>query len=347
MSENAGGESPVVDAYEGSADVAPTGGAEETSSGGLADALKAAEAALGPGEDDSGEPEIPDPPGLEEPKAEAAPEAQEEPAEATEENLSDLEKALQMRRDEAKEKLKAREELDTARQEFLAEKQQFESDRAELNEAVSTIHQLKQLLRTDPAAFVQQIGIEPEKFVADLANLGSHEQKSRNEFDALRQEIAGLKDQLTKKDEYEAQQRQQAERARFQQVAQQVESDFVAEASGENYPTLRRFIDSGRAYLVVAEAHDVAERYYQAAGKAASYADIAEYLEAQYSSALGLQEQPQTGKPPQGKRGAVTLGSIQPERSPGYEPSKEDSDDEALKKAIAATRAGLKSISAG
>lgn len=343
MSEIAGAESPVVDAYEGSADVPDTGGASEASSEGLADALKAAEAALGPQDDSAGEPEAQAAP--EEPKAEAKPDS-EEPAEP-DDGLSDLERALQMRRDEAKEKLRAREELDRDRQEFLQQRQQFESERAELDEAVEAIRGLKDLLRTNPAAFVQQIGIEPEKFVAELANLGTPEQKSRNEFDALRQEIAALKGQLTQREQLEAEQRQAAERQRAQYIAQQVESDFVREASGESYPTLGRLINSGRSNMLIAEGHDVAERYYQATGRVASYADIAEYLEAQYSSALGLQEQSQSGKPPQGKRGAVTLGSIQPERSPGYEPNKEDSDDEALKKAIAATRAGLKSISAG
>lgn len=332
MSETGGGApSPVVDVYPGGTEAPTVSDAEavqDASAEGYEEAIAAAKAALGEGkqEGDTADPTV------------TEPEPQKAEAEDPDKLLNDIERTLEQRRAEAREKLKIREEIAKEKQEIERYRAELTSKEQEIIEAAKYIRKL----RSDPAAAVRALGIEPEDFIAQLANGSTAEYKQKSEIEALRHEHALLRRQLEERQQREQQEREQYQIQQVQYRQQRAEHEFLQTAATDDFPTLSRIHQSGRSQMILAEANDVAERYYQATGKAASYRDIAEYLEHQYVTALGLQTQPQQGKPPQGKRGAASLGSIQPERSSGIEPSKDDSDEEALKKAIAATRAELK-----
>jgi len=332
MSETGGGTpSPVLDVYPGSTEAPAATDAEtvqEASAEGYDEAIAAAKAALADGkhEGDTADPTV------------TEPEAVAKPAEDPDKLLTDIERTLEQRRTEAREKLKVREEIAREKAEVERYRAEVSHKEREVLEAANYIRKL----RSDPAAAVRALGIEPEDFIAQLANGSTAEYKQKSEMETLRQEHAQLRRQLEERTQREQQEREQYQVQQVQYRQQRAEHEFIQTAATDDFPTLAKIHQSGRSQMILAEANDVAERYYQATGKAASYRDIAEYLEHQYVTALGLQTQPQQGKPPQGKRGAASLGSIQPERSSGIEPSKDDSDEEALKKAIAATRAELK-----
>lgn len=334
MSEGGGGEGPVVDVGVGGGEPQLSDGESvaEASSEGLADALKAAEEALGPIGDDADE-------DVQAPGPEKT--VTEQQAKDDDADLEGIERTLAKRREEAREKMRLREEIAKEKAEIEQHRHELSRKEQEVLEAAQYIRKL----RNDPAAAVRALGIEPEDFIAQLANGATPEYKQKSELDSIRAELAETKRALQERSEREKQEQEQYRVRQAQQLAHRAESDFYRTAVSDDFPTLKSLFSGEDAGYLIAKANDVAERYYQAAGKPAAYRDIAEYLEHQYSSALGQRIQPQQGKPPQGKRGAVTLGSIQAERSTGSVPSKDDSDEEALKKALAATKAELKSFS--
>lgn len=333
MSEAGGGEGPIVEAG-GSIEpqVTDSEAVADASAEGLADALKAAEEALGAQSEDGDE------------DAAAAPPDKtvtEQQAKDDDSDLESIERTLAKRREEAREKLRIREEIAKEKAEIERYKGELSRKEQEILEAASYIKKL----RSDPAAAVRALGIEPEDFIAQLANGSTEDYKRRSELDTIKAELAETKRALQERSERERQEQEQYRVRQMQQLAHRAESEFYQTAVSDDFPTLKSLFSGEDAGYLIAKANDVAERYYQAAGKPASYRDIAEYLEHQYSNALGQRIAPQQGKPPQGKRGAVTLGSIQAERSTGSVPSKDDSDEEALRKALAATKAELKNLS--
>lgn len=333
MSDTGGGAGPIVEAGAGMEPaVTDQEAVADASSEGLADALKAAEEALGTSEDGEASEEAPVTPDKTVTEAEAKDD---------DSDLESIERTLAKRREEAREKLRIREEIAKEKAEIERHKSELSRKEQEILEAASYIKKL----RSDPAAAVRALGIEPEDFIAQLANGSTEDYKRRSELDSIRSELAETKRALQERQQREQQEQEQRRMQMFQQRQQQAEGEFYGIAVSDDFPTLKSLFSGEDAGYLIAKANDVAERYYQAAGKAANFRDIAEYLEHQYSTALGHRIAPQQGKPPQGKRGAVTLGSIQAERSTGSVPSKDDSDEEALKKALAATKAELKSFS--
>jgi hypothetical protein len=327
MSEVAGTGTPAVDGGgEGSSD----GGSIEAVSGeGLAEALAAAKEALSAGDPEAEVTDL------------ASSLAPKEPAKAEAEDpdklLDSVEKTLAKRRAEAQEKLKLRQEFEKERVKLDSERSQLLQQQKELQEAARYIKQLKD----NPAEAIRMLGIEPEDFIADLANAGTPEYKQKSEMQKYQDELARLKAQLSQREEYERQAQEQYRQQYAIQAKQTAEHQFLQTALSDDFPTLGKLFQGHRQKFLLEEANEVAEEYYQATNKVADFRDIAQYLEEQYAMSVGVSK-PTQGKPAPGKRGAVTLGSISSERSTGFDPSEDDSDADAVKKAIAATRNELK-----
>jgi len=209
-------------------------------------------------------------------KSETPDEEDEAPAKRTQKedpDASALRKALAERREVAKARAEAAASLERER----AEVRQYYARIQAQEREVKAERERMALFKKDPVRAIRENGwTNPEEFILDIAQDGTPEGQARRKQREFEQQIQELHD--WKRQQAEQAQRQQQEAQLHQQKAyrQQVEREFLTEASKcEHLVGLYQ----GNEVGLIAQADVVAEQYRNATGKEATFAEIAEYLE--------------------------------------------------------------------
>lgn len=181
---------------------------------------------------------------------------------------------LRARTAEHKAREAARQELEAERQKFLKEQSEIERHKSELKKQSEFLEQL----RKNPAAAVRAIGMEPEKFIMDLANDGTPESQAEKRFAELAQQQQELRSLIEQAQKAEQEAIQKSQQAAVQAHVRQAEQKFV-ELTQKSFPTLHtRFSD--HPDLLVKWGNDVAEYIHAATGKErVPHEDVAEFLQ--------------------------------------------------------------------
>jgi hypothetical protein len=209
---------------------------------------------------------------VEKEKAEATKKLEAETGSEEDRDASALRKALQQRRDGAKQKAEAAAHLEKERNEARQIYAQLQRERA----ALEAERKKFEMFRTDPVRAIRENGWQkPEEFILDVAQEGTPEGQARRaqrEMQQQLQEIREWREQQAK----DAQARQQeAEQAQRRQYRQNVEREFLGEA-GKHESLVGMY--KGHEVELIAAADVVAEQYRNVTGKEATFAEIAEYL---------------------------------------------------------------------
>lgn len=233
------------------------------------------------------------------------------------EDASALRKALQERKEAAKFKAEAAAELEKARQEARQFYQQLQREKQELAQEKARL----EMLRKDPIRAIKENGWDPEEFIMDIASDGTPEGQARRAQRELQAQIAELRNWKQEQAEQAQRQAVQAKEQEKAQFRRSVEQQFLNAAAArkedgthKNNHLVSMYKDDPAALIVQADL--VAERYRQATGKEASFAEIAEYLEeraAKWYKSMSNSSAPQVGAPV--TQGKPTLGSATGKRS--------------------------------
>jgi hypothetical protein len=265
-----------------------------------------------------------------------------------------LQRALKERKELAKYKSYAAKELESSRDEARKVYQELQREKQEL----ANERKRMELLRKDPIRAIKENGWDAESFILDIASDGTPEGNAKRQQKELIERLERTEAWQKQQSELlRAQQEsaQQQERAKFRQ---DVERQFLATAgaraedgSHKNVHLVSMYKDDPSALIVQADL--VANRYREATGEEASFADITEYLEEQasrwYKSISKAKTVPQSGavvtkgSPPQaglaGKKSLSPDGSSE-RRTLGVTTADLDGE-ERREAAMAAVRAAL------
>lgn len=192
--------------------------------------------------------------------------------------LKAREKVAALKRDAKSEVEQARAEFEQQRAAFQRQQQEFQYQQQQIAKQYQTLQRLK----SDPASAVRDIGLDPEKFILDLAEEGSPEGMAKRQYRELQAQINEMKawkDQQAK--QYEEQKRQQQYDA-VVHARQTAVADFVKLGTDdEKYPLVSTFY-KGHERSLVARGDIAAQEYRElSGGKEGSYEDILDYIEDQ------------------------------------------------------------------
>lgn len=287
-------------------------------------------------EDDS-EPEVPAKP-TPKPKTEA------------DEDTSALKSALAQRKEMAKAKAEAQQELNKAREEARQMYQQLQQERTQLQQE----RQRLEILKTDPVRAIRENGWNPEDFILDIANDGTPEGQLRRQQRELQQQLKELNNWKQQQAEERQRQAQEYEVRQRQAYRQQVEREFLKTALDESKHPHLYDMYQGSERSLLAEGDMIAEEYRKATGEEATFQDIAEYLEERaakwYKKVSGRhasvvpsgQQVVPVASPPPGVSGKRTLSPASSgERRTLGNTLKDLDGDERLEAAREAVRAAL------
>jgi hypothetical protein len=185
---------------------------------------------------------------------------------------SALRKALAERKEAAKYKKEASEALEKDRAEVRRVYERLQAQEKALKEQEERLN----LYKRDPVRAIRELGgSSPEDFILDIAQEGTPEGQAKRAHRELLERLDRA--EQWQKQELESRQKQAEERELHQKRAhrQQIEQNFLTEASRHE-----SLVDMYKGYEVelIAQADIVAEKYRDATGKDASFAEIAEYL---------------------------------------------------------------------
>lgn len=193
---------------------------------------------------------------------------------------------------------RAGKELEAQRQEATRMLAEAKAAADAVKQQTAQLQQWQQLLYQDPARALRMAGLDPEEFVFSLTKEGTEEQKLTRK----------LQEQDKKLQEFEDWKRQQAEEkeriAREWQEKQyyahkgQIENSFMAMATSEKYPNVKKAIEAGliSRKALIAEGDAIADNYRDATeGAEAGIEDILDYIDGTVKDAiskLGIGGQP-------------------------------------------------------
>ena len=267
-------------------------------------------------------------------------------------DLKGIAKVLRDREEKASAKLEiqqAKDEISRMRAELAAEREAIARERA-------NVDAWRDQARKSPVDFAREVlrhgGMSPDDFVVALAKDGTPEGQMFLQQQTLQRELAELRKWKT---DFESGQKSRAEQEQEQiRAAQRAETEraFVAAAVTDKYPALTKAF-KGREHLLVSEAHRIGALYHEKTGQWATHDEIAEYIDSEWRSALGMIDSSQpveasgvNGKAPQaraaGSRTVTTAAASERRTIPGKSSLKDASDDERREAAIVAAREARK-----
>lgn len=265
------------------------------------------------------------------------------------EDAKQLKRALSERKEAAKLKAQASAELEKARAEARQVYQHFQREREELNREKARI----ELLKKDPLKAIRENGWDPEEFILDIANDGTPEGQAKRQARELQQHLRELQEwKRAQEESVEAQRREYAEQQKVEARAA-VERDFLRTAgeklpdgSHRNHHIVSMYKEDPAALIVQADI--VANRYRQATGKEATYAEIVEYLEERASKWYKELSAPKAGSqvsapPAQGSSGKKSLGQAGSTERRSLGTVQDLDGEERLEAAKEAVRSALRS----
>lgn len=268
-------------------------------------------------------------------------ESKEEPEE--EEELPDIGKAS------VKQLLKARERVAKAKaesQEVDARKAAFEAEQRAFHEQVRQFQEQQaqlaaqqkklELLRSDPARAIREIGWEPEQFIVDLAKEGTPEgQMARaiREQQAQMAEIRAFQESQLRQAQAQAQQVEEYRRA---QHRASVESEFLKHAFDEEKAPHTATFYKGQEEALFAFGDLVAREFRKlSGGREAELHEIAEFIEDHlaeraktYYSKSKSGNQDKSDVKPKGSKGKSLTPEVSGERRALSRQNLKDLDDD-------------------
>ncbi len=185
---------------------------------------------------------------------------------------SALKKALAERKEVARFKKEAADQLEKERQEVRQIHQRLKQQEAEIRQREEKMA----MLRKDPVRAIRENGWDnPEDFILDIARDGTPEGQQARAHRELLERLDRA--EQWQKQELEQRQRQAEEREEHARRSnrEQIERSFLTEAS--KYESLVGMY-KGHEVELISQADVVAEKYRNATGKEATFAEIAEFL---------------------------------------------------------------------
>jgi hypothetical protein len=182
-------------------------------------------------------------------------------------------------------KKEAKDEMSKLRQEMEAHKAELQRSFGELEAQKAALAKQREsmnALLNDPARAIRELGLEPERFIVDLAQEGTPEgrqNRKQKEIDSQLAEIRAWKeDQLKAQQRYQQQMREQQAHTQRQQAVQEFTKLGLDESK---YPHIANFYD-GNDRGLVAMGDIVAQEYRRlSGGREGSFPDILDYIEDQ------------------------------------------------------------------
>jgi hypothetical protein len=266
---------------------------------------------------------------------------------------------LDIAKGSVKQLLKAREKVAKAHQEaqqinrqraeFEEQTRAFQQQQVQLQRQQAQLQQEYQrlaLLKSDPARAVRELGIEPEKFIVDLANEGTPQGQMARQMQAMQDQIA----QFNAWQQQQAQAAQQAMQHQEEQRAQQyrghIENQFLSRALDEETHPHIAHTYKGNTNALLAFGDLVAIEFRRlTGGREASIDEITDYIEDSlaenlkvlYSKKYGTKAGSGTTEKPKGSKGKSLSPEMSGERRALSSNSLRDLDDDERRR-IAAER---------
>jgi len=236
--------------------------------------------------------------------------------------LKARERVASMKRDATDEISRARQEFDSQRAQFQQEQQQYQYQLHQLQRDREALHALK----NDPGRAMRELGMDPEKWILDLAKEGTPEGQQERQ----RRELESRLNEMTKwradQEKLAEEQRYNAQVQHIQQYREAATKAFTTMGMNEDkYPHVSNFY-KGNERGLVAIGDLTAEEYRSlSGGKEGSFEDILDYLEEDladrakswYSKNSGVQKVSTPSiqvKPTKGSKGKTLSPDVSGER---------------------------------
>lgn len=255
-------------------------------------------------------------------------------------------------------RLKRREKDHAERAETKRQQEEIRAMMADLKrqkEELSKREEWFDQLKKDPATAFREAGWDPDEGVMALAEQNTKEGKLARQLRELAEHNKRLESRLTEREKQEAEWR---DRQRLEQQSasrQQAVSEFTKLATNaDEFPALSR-VYKGREKALIRDADDVWDEYHQSdyykrTGDRISLKDVAEYLDKQLKSNIGLESSQKAessqGSVPQSVRAktvgrTVTTANASERRTVDMSPE-DMTDDERREAAKAAAKKAIR-----
>lgn len=260
-------------------------------------------------------------------------------------NLSEVRRALNKRKQEGIARRERDEAIRQSTASLEAERHRFAQHQAQIDSQRQALEAREREIMSamsDPLKLAQLMSKTPDELAQRLAIAGSPEDMLQRKLEA---QVESLRLKQEAQDRAWAEREQQLERvAQENKYREQVteERKFVELATDDSkYPTFAKLALTSKQKLKL--GYDVAEEYYEATKKVASHEEILEYLEHSLSGGAAgqrdgsSQSRGTNGNVPKSKTGPRTLSnSVASERRSSPKPINNDLQGEDLRKELMA-----------